>query len=143
MTSSGRPARFGVGKVLISFVAAETAAGPFWADWNETHIHNPNWPPPAKFHTGQTMSLGVGLSLLTFWALWRGQATRDSARQAVNVASIAASLYWLTNTSALAYPGAGSVDPPGTEKFPQWKFVVPSIALVAIGNVLERRRLRG
>jgi hypothetical protein len=49
--------RFGVGKVLISLVAAETAAGPYMFDWNETHIYNPTWPPHAKFHNAQTMSM--------------------------------------------------------------------------------------
>jgi hypothetical protein len=50
-------------------------------------------------------------------------------------------MYWLTNTSALAYPGAKSVDPPGKATFPQWKFVLPSLLLVAVGHTLERRRL--
>jgi hypothetical protein len=59
--SHGRPRRFGAGKALISLVAAETAVGPYLADWNETHICTPTWPPHAKFHNGQTMSLGAGL----------------------------------------------------------------------------------
>jgi hypothetical protein len=72
----------------------------------------------------------------------RDHDTDESARQGVDAASIAASLYWLTNTSAVVYPGAKSVDPPDTDKFPQWKFVVPFVALAAVGNYLERRRLR-
>jgi hypothetical protein len=56
-------------------------------------------------------------------------------------ASLAASMYWLTLASALAYPGAKSVDPPGTARFPQWKFALPSVLLVAAGYTLERRRL--
>jgi hypothetical protein len=54
--------RFSPGKALISLVAVETAVGPFRYDWNETHIYNPHWPPHAKFHNGQTMSLGAALS---------------------------------------------------------------------------------
>lgn len=142
MTPRPAPRRFAIGKVLISFIAAETAIGPYWADWNETHIYNPAWPPHAKFHNGQTMSMGAGLALATVWQLWRKHETPDIARQALDSASLTAALYWLTNTSALAYPGAKSVDPPGTAKFPQWKFVVPSLSLIALGNALERRRLR-
>ncbi len=133
--------RLSLGKVLISAVAAETAVGPYLADWNATHIHNPTWPPHAKFHNAQTMSLGVGLALVTCWQLWRRHDTPDDARRALDAASLTASLYWLTTTSALAYPGAKAVDPPGTARFPQWKFVAPSVALVLVGNALERRRL--
>jgi hypothetical protein len=139
--SHGQPRRFGAGKVLISLVAAETAAGPYLADWNETHIYNPTWPPHAKFHNGQTMSTGAGLAAMTLWQLWRAHDSPAAARQALDSASLAASMYWLTATSALAYPGAKAVDPPGTATFPQWKFVLPSLLLVAVGYTLERRRL--
>jgi hypothetical protein len=139
--SHGRPRRFGAGKVLISLVAAETAVGPYLADWNETHIYNPTWPPHAKFHNGQTMSMGAGLAAMTLWQLWRAHDSPAAARQALDAASLAASMYWLTATSALASPGAKAVDPPGTASFPQWKFVLPSLLLVAVGYTLERRRL--
>ena len=139
--SHGCPRRFGAGKVLISLVAVETAVGPYLADWNETHIHNPTWPPHAKFHNGQTMSMGASLAAMTLWQLWRAHGSPAAARQALDSASLAASMYWLTATSALAYPGAKAVDPPGTATFPQWKFVLPSLLLVAAGYTLERRRL--
>src|SRR5258706_3716089 len=142
MTSRGTLPRSGIGRILISLVAAEAAAGPYLADWNETHIYNPSWPPHAKFHNGQTMSMGVALALATFWQLWRKHDTLDDARQALDSASLSASLYWLTQTSALAYPGAKAVDPPGTPKFPKWKFAAPSLPIVALGNAFERRRLR-
>lgn len=59
-----------VGKTVIALVGAVTAAGPYIADWNETHIHNPRWPPHAKFHGGQTMSIGAVLGLATLWYLY-------------------------------------------------------------------------
>ena len=134
--------RLTAGKVLIALVAAETAIGPYIADWNESHIYNPSWPPHAKFHNGQTMSMGAGLALASFAQLLRHNDSRGDALRALDAASLSAALYWLTSTSALVYPGAKAVDPPGTARFPQWKFVVPSLVLVAAGNVLERRRLR-
>ncbi|MFL6124904.1 DUF6640 family protein [Actinophytocola sp.] len=54
---------FPFGKVLISLSAVGTMVGAYAADWNETHIYNPTWPPHAKFHNAQTMSMGAALSL--------------------------------------------------------------------------------
>lgn len=139
---SPRPApRLSIGKALIALVAAETAVGPFLADWNETHIYNPTWPPHAKFHNAQTMSLGAGLAATSLWQLSQRHASREGARRALDAASLSAALYWLTNIASLAFPGSKAVDPPGTDWFPQWKFVAPSLALVLAGNALERRRL--
>jgi hypothetical protein len=139
MTGGDTSARLSVGRILISLVATEAATGPYLADWNETHIYNPSWSPHAKFHNGQTMSMGVGLALATFWELWRKHDTLDDALRALDSASLSASLYWLTQISALSYPGARAVDPPGTARFPQWKFALPSLVIVALGNRLERR----
>jgi uncharacterized protein DUF6640 len=125
------------GRALISLVSLVTAAGPYRADWNETHVKNPAWPPHAKFHNGQTMSLGLALGVTSLWQLWRAPSTRES----LDAGAALASLYWLTQISALAYPGSKAVDPPGTAKFPQAVVALPALALTAAGYVLERRRL--
>ncbi|MFG1640626.1 DUF6640 family protein [Amycolatopsis sp. NPDC049252] len=125
------------GRALISLTSLLTAAGPYQADWNETHVKNPAWPPHAKFHNGQTMSLGLALGVTSLWQLWRA----PSSREGLDAGATLASLYWLTQISALAYPGSKAVDPPGTAKFPQAVVAFPALAVTAIGYVLERRRL--
>ncbi|WP_199191037.1 DUF6640 family protein [Amycolatopsis sp. CA-126428] len=124
------------GRALISLTSLVTAVGPYKADWNETHVFNPDWPPHAKFHNGQTMSLGLALGTTSLWQLWR-----RPSRAGLDAGAVLASLYWVTQISALAYPGSRAVDPPGADRFPQAKIAVPALALTALGYVLERRRL--
>ena len=128
----------GWGRALISLTSLVTAVGPYRADWNETHVHNPAWPPHAKFHNGQTMSLGLALGATSLWQLWRAPG---SPRASLDTGATLAALYWLTQISALAYPGSKAVDPPATARFPQAKVAFPALAVTALGYVLERRRL--
>lgn len=85
--------------------------------------------------------MGVGLAGATLQQLWRRHDDLADARRAVDAAALTGTLYWLTQISALAYPGAKAVDPPDTGKFPQGRAAFPALALVALGLVLERRRL--
>ena len=128
--------RKSLGRALISLTSLVTAVGPYRADWNETHVHNPAWPPHAKFHNGQTMSLGLALGVTSLWQLWRAPT-----RAGLDAGAALASLYWLTQISALAYPGSKAVDPPNEARFPQAKVAFPALAVTALGYVLERRRL--
>jgi hypothetical protein len=125
------------GRALISLTSLVTAVGPYRADWNETHVYNPAWPPHAKFHNGQTMSLGLALGVTSLWQLWRA----PSSRQGLDAGAVLASLYWVTQISALAYPGSRAVDPPGAARFPQARVAFPALAVTTLGYVLERRRL--
>jgi hypothetical protein len=136
LTIRGR--QFSLGKVLISLVSGTTAIGPYAADWNETHIFNPTFTPHAKFHNAQAMSLGAALGAVGMWQLWKRSGDE---REALTISAIASSLYWITQMAASFYPGAKAVDPPATARFPQAKFALPSLGLVGVGYLLERRRL--
>jgi hypothetical protein len=131
------PRKFPFGKVLISLSAAGTMIGSYVADWNETHIHNPAWPPHAKFHNAQTMSMGAGLSLAALYHLWKPGRSRES----LDSAAIIAGLYGLTQLSAVLYPGTASVDPPRDDNWPQLKYTLPSLGLILLGYVTERHRI--
>lgn len=43
------------GKIVLTAVALFTSTGCYLADWSDTHVFNPRWPPHAKFHNGETM----------------------------------------------------------------------------------------
>ncbi|MFE2941249.1 DUF6640 family protein [Streptomyces sp. NPDC059255] len=129
--------KFPLGKVLISVSAVGTLVGSYAADWNETHFYNPTWPPHAKFHNAQTMSMGTVLSLATLYHLWNPGRSRTSLESAALIAS----LYGLTQLSAGLYPGTASVDPPREDNWPQLKYTLPRLGLVLLGYVTERHRI--
>jgi len=125
------------GKMLISLSAVGTAAGAYVADWNESHIYNPTWPPHAKFHNAQTMSMGVALGLASLYYLWKPAPTRTSLATAATIASVVG----VTQLSVVFYPGIASVDPPGEDNWPQLKTTLPGLGLVLAGYLIERRRI--
>ncbi|WP_443031254.1 DUF6640 family protein [Streptomyces sp. 3213.3] len=40
-------------------------------------MHNPSWPPHAKFHNAQTMSLGLSLAAMSLYHLWKKPLTQS------------------------------------------------------------------
>jgi len=118
-------------RTLLTLTALTTTFGPFLADFSTTHVYNPNWPPHAKFHNGQTMSTGAALGALTLFYTWR---RASSPRENLRMAAVLGSLYWGTALTGVLYPGAKAVDPEFGEGFPQfWPFlglgIVPWVAV--------------
>ena len=113
-----------IGKALLTLSAIASCLGPFIADFNETHVLNPRWPPHARFHNGQTMSMGLLLSLCTLYYTYRTK-TKQQTREDMFAAAVFGSLYWISGMSAILYPGSAAIDPEfGDPKtFPQfWPF---------------------
>ncbi|KAF1811679.1 hypothetical protein P152DRAFT_459151 [Eremomyces bilateralis CBS 781.70] len=151
------------GNILLALVALFTSTGCYLADWNETHIHNPSWPPHAKFHNGQTMSMGLLLGLLTAYYQFRsahlpfavpsakGKATaeeqlaKQQRKMDVDTAAVVASLYWVTQASAAFYPGSSLVDPPNNpwkmSEAPQPMLDTVLLSMTVVGWWLERGRI--
>jgi hypothetical protein len=96
------------GKALISVIALFAPVGGIAADWNETHVHNPNWPPHAKFHNGQTLAFAVELAALSLWQLW---GPRGGSRSGLRWGTLLAGLYWAAQAPAILVPGAALADP--------------------------------
>ena len=102
------------GRVLFCLGNLFYTAGSFFADWNQTHIHNPRWPPHAKFHNGQTMSLGVLLCLASTYFAFRPAFSKLSpgeAKHSVLCAAAIGSMYCTAGVSAILYPGTNWFDP--------------------------------
>lgn len=140
-----------VSKSLLTVVAGITAIVPYIADFNETHVYNPKWPGSyevlrasttilnyetghARFHNGQTMSMGVCLGLGTLWKTWWDN--NDN----LLTASVFASMYYVTMFSAWYYPGSTAFDPPqkSSVSYPHLFVVAPNLAMVALAYWLEQ-----
>ena len=96
-----------IGRTLLSLIAVFTMVSPFLADWNATHIFNTLWPPHAKFHNAQTMSLAVLLGLSGLFFLWRRRGPAPDLLPAV----LLISLYWVSQFPAFLFPGVAWTDP--------------------------------
>ena len=103
------PRKLTISTALISLLALFTAISPFLADFNATHVYNSAWPGHARFHNGQTMTLGLLSGLLSFYFLWVKRTS--TALENLKVACLFAALYWLAMAPAILYPGATLSDP--------------------------------
>jgi hypothetical protein len=127
-------------RILLTIVGLFTCTSAFLADWNETHIHNPRWPPHAKFHNGQTMSMGLALGMLTLYYLWRPLMV-ESAKDNLNIVVTFASLYWVTQLSAILFPGTMFTDPEFGDAHPQIYICAVLFALIGVGYSSEKSRI--
>ncbi|KAK1827027.1 hypothetical protein QBC39DRAFT_184873 [Podospora conica] len=148
-----------LGKIILTLDGVLLLVGAPLADYNHTHIFNPRWPPHAKFHGAQTITLSVTLGLATLFYTWgpsfkstsRPAATpaiaatqhevrRQRARDSLGTAAFVGSVYWLAGLAAILYPGTDGVDPefgtPGS--FPQGPLFATVSALAVLGAVWER-----
>lgn len=99
------------GRGIISFTALFTSVSPYLADWNETHIYNPYWPPHAKFHNAQTMIFGAMAGLLSLYFLWRAKPDRRTRVLDLQAGTLFAAFYWITQAPAILFPGTAFTDP--------------------------------
>ena len=90
-----------ISRLLFAVSAIGLSLGAHIADLSSSHMFNERWPPHAKFHTGQTLSMSLLLSLLTIFFAWR--KTSDQ-REAVFATAGFAAAYWVTQATAISYP---------------------------------------
>jgi hypothetical protein len=91
-------AAIGVGPLLVDFAYKPTA---------KQHIHNPNWPPHAKFHDAQYIAMSPLVSAVGLRILFQRDGNAHAQlRQAAALASVA----WLGMWGALLLPGTAATD---------------------------------
>jgi hypothetical protein len=95
-------------RLIFTLIGVSFPVAAHAADMNETHIYNPRWPPHAKFHNGQTLSMSLLLGgLTTFLAWWPS----NNVPAMVGAAAGAASLYFISQSIAILYPNTAYFDP--------------------------------
>jgi len=134
------------GRSTLISIATLTAAGGFLADWNRTHLFNPNWPPHAKFHDALSIILGslLGVSGLYFLCRRSGHPENNLA-----LGTLLPAFFWAAQGASFVFPGAEGFESEFPEKVPRVKEVwvnerfssVLMLALLAVGYVAERSRL--
>jgi len=96
-------------RVLFLLSALGLALGAHMADYfSTTHIFNDRWPPHAKFHAAQTLSMSILLGVMSVFFAWRKTSDKKTT---VYAAAGFASLYWVTQATAILYPGTAFYDP--------------------------------
>lgn len=145
------------GRVAIIVGNLAYSIGAFIADYSETHVFNERWPPhvrsshaaclakpnidKARFHNGQTMSLGVLLATTSLFYLFKPARDHKEAKDNLLTSALVGSFYCFAAMTAILYPGTAWQDPEFHQGGEQ-RFVFSGICvLMLVGYLLESRRL--
>jgi hypothetical protein len=141
--ASTQPTLFTPGRLLITTSNLFYSIGAFAADFNYTHVYNPRWPPHARFHNGQTMTLGALLTSVSLYFAYLPAFRKGKIdpKDSTFYAAVVGSLYCLAGMSAILYPGTDWKDPEiefgGQQKY---AFAL-QVVLVWAGYWMEALRL--
>lgn len=121
--------------------------GGFAADWNRTHLFNPNWPPHARFHDAMTIAVSGLLGAGGLYALNRKGLDRE---RGTALGAVLPAFFWASMGAAFAFPGAQGLQAEFPHLIPRvrgvWineRFVSAGmLGLTALGYGLERRAPR-
>ena len=63
--------RLAIARILVTLAACAIGVAPPIADFNETHVQNPDWPPHARLHTAWLVTTNSLIALLAVVRMWR------------------------------------------------------------------------
>lgn len=98
-----------LGRSLLTLANVITAAAPFAADWNDSHIFNKRWPAHARFHAVTALAMTASLSSANIWSLWSAGSGQDRGRVFAAAVPVA---YWAPFFLAPLVPGTAVDDAP-------------------------------
>ena len=138
-----------VAKYIIPFVAMFNFGG-LVADaivpsGAKQHLFNPKWPPHAKFHNGQTMTMGIISGSLSLAILFGAQPL--TVPLFLIAAAIAAN-YFVAMAFARAFPGTAWSDPEFAVALPRpmglypqqlVSYVLCALVLIAVAIAFSAR----
>lgn len=134
-----------IGRAILTFALIVTPIAMVAFLFGADHIGNPAWHPHARFHVAQLAGVGVAMSALGLWLLWR--RTTDQRPGLIAAAAISAAPP-LFEFGALLVPGASPIpDPARPNTVPIGGLDVPGnliafaamLILIAIGLTLSLR----
>lgn len=128
------------GHWVLRGVETMTVASNFVADWNRTHLFNPNWPPHARFHDAWTIILGTALGTGSIYFLRKGET---------GTAALLPALFLCAQAGSFVFPGTGGLASEFPDLVPEIAgmrineahFSAMMLALTAIGYGLARREV--
>lgn len=131
-----------IGKRLLKSIAVFTAVGGFVADFNRTHLLNPNWPPHAKFHDAMSICFGFFVGAISFYLL----ARKEHSPMDLKLATILPASFWLSMMFSFLFPGARGLEAEFPELVPkvgniylnELPFALMLLLLLVLGYKLAR-----
>lgn len=124
-------------KILLSVLVVVTTLVSIVADWNTSHVFNPDWTPHARFHDIMLLTLLVGLLPLLLWLLWRKSLEPEVA---VKVTTAILVVFWGSFYLNFFIPGTSpqafaDIPPPSLWGIPLYPNMVVAAIIIILSLV--------